>query len=166
MDLIMLKKKKSKNHAGSSLIEIVIAIGVVGLVLTGIIASLTFSVKSTSESKYRSLATAKAQEVIELFRRERGRLGWNEFNSIVSHDSYCFDEIPGIDVNISTKQGTCGEVYNLVVPGAGIALKREAEITRSTDSMVVKVSVYWPRFDQGSENIDRKVVIQQEFKNW
>lgn len=158
--------KKNINNNGTSLIEVLIAIAVVGLVLTGVIAALTFSVKSTSESKYRSLATAKAQETIELFRRERAKLGWNDFNTALS-DLYCFDEIPATTEGIASKAGACGaEVYNLVVPGAGIAFKREVEIIKNPDSVVIKATVSWPRFDQGSTNIDRKVVIQQEIKNW
>lgn len=157
---------KNINQKGSSLIEVLIAIAVVGLVLTGVIAALTFSVKSTSESKYRSLATAKAQEAIELFRRERSRLGWNVFYTTVAASFYCLDEIPSAEAGIVTKAGACGDEYTLVVPGTGLAFKREVEIVKNADSIVVKATVSWPRFDQGSENIDRKVVIEQEIKNW
>lgn len=151
---------------GSSLIEILIAIGIVGIVLTGIIVALTFSIKSTAESKYRSLATTKAQEVIEYLRRERSRLGWSQFYELINDGFYCFDEIPGFDVSIAEKQGQCGENYSLVMPGVGLNFKREAEINKNgLDDVEIIVTVSWPRFEQ-SADIDREVVVRQKIKNW
>jgi len=63
--------KKLLNQTGSSLIEVIVATGVIALVLTALVAGMTVSLQTSAEAKYRSQAIKRGQEAMEVFRRER-----------------------------------------------------------------------------------------------
>jgi Tfp pilus assembly protein PilV len=168
----LVSKKTKTSQSGSSLIEILIALAVVSVTLTAIATALTYSVKITAEAKYRSLATNKAQEAIEMFRRERTILGWDEFYSTISNDgsspTYCLDSLPAASINDQTEfaemsNAACGEsAYELEVENLGVAYKREAEVTVNADSILVEVYVYWP----GENDLVHQVYTSYKFKEW
>ena len=56
---------------GASLIESVVTLGVVILLITGLVVSMTSSLQSAQASKSRSLAVQYAQEALEIVRQER-----------------------------------------------------------------------------------------------
>ena len=119
---------------GSSLIEIIIATAVVGSILTAVAMALTFSIKSTAEANYRSVATTKAQEAMEVFRREKTLLGWADFYSVAGGAStYCLNTLPMVVDGLASVVGDCGTIYGLVVAGVGTSFMREAEVSTGTD---------------------------------
>lgn len=83
---------------GSTIIEILIAVGIFSLVMTTLLSALTITLKNTAQAKARSTATKLARETIEVFRRERVIRGWINFqallhNNLVSNNqTYCVNE--------------------------------------------------------------------------
>lgn len=149
-------KKRAKTSAGQSIIEVLIAAGVVGTILTAVAATLTYSVKNSAENKYRSVATTKAQEAVEVFRRERSFLGWETFvDALGGGGVYCLNTLPVTSTEFSSL--TPGECTAGLAEG-GTEFTREAIITFPTASSVRIVSqVSWYDSDQ-----ERMVTVTQE----
>ena len=60
-----------KNEEGQSIIEVVIAIGIVALVLVALVSAVTISVRNSTFSKNKSVATKYVNEGIEAVRSIR-----------------------------------------------------------------------------------------------
>lgn len=77
---------------GQSLFEVVLALGVVTLITVGIIILATDSIKNSSFSKNKTLASRFTQEAIEWVRNERDK----NFSSFINRaiiPKYCFDTL-------------------------------------------------------------------------
>lgn len=94
-----------KNQAGQSLVEMIVIVGMVILLVTGIVAGTTASLSRSETSKVRSAALSFAQEGIELARGQRDN-GWNAFMSMGSPGGilYCVNSNSPPDW---TAGGTC-----------------------------------------------------------
>lgn len=136
------QKRQLFNQLGQSIIEVLIATGVVGAILTAVAATLTFSVKNSAENKYRAVATTKAQEAIEVFRRERSFLGWETFvSSLGGGGVYCLNTLPPDSASFTTMTSSECEVG---IAEAGTEFTREAVVTFPTASSVrVQSIVTW-----------------------
>ncbi|HYD34556.1 MAG TPA: hypothetical protein VD999_00655 [Vitreimonas sp.] len=152
-----------KSTAGQTIIEVLIAAGVIALVMTAIAAGLTYSVKNSAESKYKALATSYAQEAVEIFRRERALMGWDTFRNVVGSNTYCLNTLPSsTDEFVNLEPGACADG----IPVAGTQMTREAIVTPFNNGTVVdrvrvEIEVQW--FDG---NRPRTVEIAQEFQQW
>lgn len=151
----MNRRKRIKPN-GQSIIEVLIATGVVGAILTAVAATLTFSVKNSAENKYRSVATTKAQEAIEVFRRERAFLGWETFiDALGSGGVYCLNVLPS---NSTAFASLTSSECEAGVAEAGTEFTREAVVTFPTASSVrIQAIVTW--YDGA---IERDVTVTQE----
>jgi prepilin-type N-terminal cleavage/methylation domain-containing protein len=94
--------KKVTAQRGNSLIEVLIAVTIVGIVLTGVALSLTVSAQNSSEAEYRQVATRLAQEVVEVFRQKKSTEPWTTFYNTPGNATYC---IPA-DFNTSSTFST------------------------------------------------------------
>jgi len=81
-------KTTNKSAVGQTLVESVVAIGVVVLIVTGLVVGVVSSLKSTESSQARSLATKLTQEGIETARSIRDT-GWNSFT--LYNGEWCLD---------------------------------------------------------------------------
>lgn len=155
----------TSNNSGMSLIEIIVATAVVGLFLTAILTSMSYSSRTNTAAENRALATSKAQEIIEFFRKERTKNGWAYLqNSVVTGSSYCLNVMPadlaGLDV------GSC-ENYSLQPANSPIAFKREVTVNNvDNDEVSLTVTVSWLRDATDGENEDHQVILDQVLKNW
>jgi type II secretory pathway pseudopilin PulG len=70
----------SKNQSGQSLVEVIVAVGMMALLLVAILALVALSVKNSRLAKTRNQAVALAQEGIELMRTYRD-YSWTELMS-------------------------------------------------------------------------------------
>ena len=144
---------------GSSLIEVVVATGVMALVLTAIVAGMTLSLKTSAESEYRSQAVKRGQEAMEVFRRERTLLGWDVFEAgFISGGAYCLQTLPA--PKEAFVLGECSDDQNLVI--SGVDFYREAwvdinDLDPDNPQLQVTVSVRWA---SGS------VELVQVFRRW
>lgn len=155
-----LKIVSSHYQRGQTIIEILIATGVIALVMTAIASGLTLSVKNTSQAKYRALASKEAQEGVEMYRRERSRLGWESFQSTVSSGTYCLGEtLPSTTDGFTTLPiGACSVGY----PLGGTTYTRESDVSViNADEVEVTVTVSWI-----DSNQERSTAITQRFQNW
>ncbi len=125
----MVKLLSNKKHQlGQTIVEVLIAAGVVGVVLTGIAAGLSYSIKNSSDARYRAFATTYAQDAIEVFRREKTLLGWEAFYDAIATGVYCANDLPENTTEfLALQPGTCA---------AGVATFG-VEFTRTVDVVVV-----------------------------
>jgi type II secretory pathway pseudopilin PulG len=147
-------------RSGQTLIEVLIATGVVGLVITAAAAGLTFSVKNTAEAKYRALAAYQAQEVVEMLRRERILLGWDSFVAeLQTGTPYCLNTLPTTTTQYEALiQGACSSG----IPVAGTEFKRELAVSaKNASSIKFTVNITWT---DGA--MTRTYPLVQEFQEW
>lgn len=69
-----------RNERGQTLAEIVVAIGIVVLLVSGLIVGTTASVRTAGEARLRSLAVKYSQEALELTRQLRDS-DWDAFQA-------------------------------------------------------------------------------------
>ena len=155
--------KKFKNQTGSTIIELLISLLIVGLVVTAVAAAGTYSIKNTGEARFRQAAAGLGQEVIEKSRSEKTRLGFLSFTEAVGTNIYCFDLIPAsFDDPTGTppmpSSGNCGT--GDVVSIAGADFIREVTFTSAATTVTVEVNVSWN--DSGNM---RNVQLIQEFSD-
>lgn len=80
-------------QSGQTLAEVVVAIGVIVLLVTGLIVGTSVTLKASQYSKARSQAVQYAQEAVELARNLRDS-GWTDFMTYsgVTPKSWCLDK--------------------------------------------------------------------------
>ena len=93
-----MKLAKFKFESGQTLIEMIIAIGLVVLVLTTLVSALTLGIKNNRFAREQSQAKNYVREGTEWARSIRDRLGWESFYDMVAQDgnpvSYCLSSLP------------------------------------------------------------------------
>ncbi|MBP7740742.1 hypothetical protein KA089_00995 [Candidatus Woesebacteria bacterium] len=150
--------KSKKLQQGSTIIELLISLMVVGLVVTAVAAASTYSIKNTGEARFRQVATTLGQEVIEKSRNEKSRLGFINFSNLVGDNAYCFDTVPADFQTSLPTAGLCGSTE--VVSVAGSDFTREVTFTSTATEVVVEVDISWD--DSGSP---RTVQLVQTLAN-
>jgi len=151
-------KFKKYGQKGSTIIELLIALMVVGLVVTAVAAAGTYSIKNTGEARFRQVATTLGQEVIEKSKNEKSRLGFINFINVVGDNTYCFDTVPADFETSLPASGTCAS--DDVVSLAGSDFIREVVFTTSVTEVNVEVNISWD--DSGSP---RTVQLVQTLAN-
>ena len=155
-------KIKRLNNRGSTIIELLIAVMVVGLIVTAVANAVTFSIKNTGESRYRQVATILGQQVIEFVRGERNRKGLLNLKNTLVSGTYCFKTIPA-NLDTTPTPGQCSESLADYIPMAGTNFLREVTVSvggAPEYSMLVTTTVSWA---DGIET--RQVELIQEFEN-
>jgi type II secretory pathway pseudopilin PulG len=105
----MTRRIQTKKNAGQTIVEIVIAIGVVGLVMTTVVGVVSVSLRNTARAKAKTLATKYTQEGIEYFRAQRNLMGWETFFQTLQQRqgaNFCMTTLPytiGSQVDVSEK---------------------------------------------------------------
>lgn len=74
---------------GQTLVEVVVALGIVVLLVTGLIAGATSAIHGSDQSRVRSLAIIYAQEALELSRQLRDN-NWSSFQA--KNGLWCLDK--------------------------------------------------------------------------
>ena len=146
-----------KSAPGQTIIEVLIATVVVAIVMIAVAAALLLSVKNTAQSKYKGLASSRAQEAVEYFRRQRSLLGWTRFFETINAGTFCLNVLP----ITSEELGELGDgACEAGVALAGTEFKREAWIdVIAANAIRVEIQVSW--LDAG---VRRNVSLVQEFK--
>lgn len=84
---------------GQSIFELVIALAVTVLIITGIIQVVTISIRNANFSKTQAEATRYAQQATEWLRAERNS-GWDTFYSRAATGDWCLKDLgwtgPGV----------------------------------------------------------------------
>jgi Tfp pilus assembly protein PilV len=79
---------------GQSLFEVVFALAVAALVLTGIVSIAATSVRNSSFARNNALATRYVQETSEWLREQRDNNIWADFSGNAD-ETYCFQSLGG-----------------------------------------------------------------------
>lgn len=149
------------SRSGQSLVEMIMAVGLVAIVLVGLISAITFSLTNSQYARNKTLATKFAQEGIEWARNQRDSLNWNVFYAYAAIGvgrTYCLNSLsftsPGscaantvIPNTIFTRQ------INLVANGIGAGANQ--------DRVAVNIQIIWP---QG--NRTGTVVLNSFLSKW
>lgn len=94
-----MKLMIKKEARGQSMFELIFAIAIATLILTGIVSLAAVSVRNSTASRDNALANRFAQEVTEWLRRERDN-NWTVFITNINGSAtqtYCFDDSPALD---------------------------------------------------------------------
>lgn len=160
----------SRQHQpGFGLLEILVAVFVLGTLLVGLMMALSYAIKSNNQAQIRVAARDLAQEGVDFFRTERQALGYAAFSEVVGSGAvYCLDSpLPnGVSTNkddnvIDDLKGNCSS-YNIRLDGVSASLKREAVLTKQTDYYDVKVTVSW----KNDQDVDSTVTAQGRLYRW
>lgn len=128
-----MKKFSSPPQSGQSLLEVVAAITVAGMLVMGLVVGLTWALKVSRDARSRSRANKFSQEALELVRRERDTI-WSTFYAR-RNQTYCMDATG----SQTLRSGTCprnleSNVYSRTISYSWLT---------SPDRMQVSVSVDW-----------------------
>lgn len=87
-------KRRHAHNQGQTLLEIVVAVGVIAVVLTALVTAVTASLRFSQAGRFRSQAVKFAQEGIELTRKLRDTRPWAEFTTYSGTGTadWCLDE--------------------------------------------------------------------------
>lgn len=171
MKLKLLKIKN--NDYGQSLVEVIVALGISVVIVTGFVTITNNSLKSIRINRIRSVATQLANDALEIARRDKQN--WSQFTSLV--DKYCLDSnddnfIGDNDADLNDTafeiNTNCLDSYNFGsstmefdrTVNFSLANKGTSDI--SDDEMTVKVIVTWDEGSVGQKSVDSTTV----FTNW
>lgn len=80
-----------KKQRGNTLIELLVATVIVGVMLTGIAISLTYSIQREAVNRYREGATSLAEEISEYILLKRAQESWPTFFAGLNDATdYCY----------------------------------------------------------------------------
>jgi len=131
---------------GFTLIEVLVAVVIVGTVLTAIATTLSANVKNAAQARYRVRATVLAQEGLEFLTRERQLEGWGDFLGTFPHGTttYCVQTLTSTDTLAILSQGNCGATE--VISETGVSYTRELTVTKSVatpNELTADFNVSW-----------------------
>lgn len=148
---------KKKKNSGSSLIEVLVAIVVVGLVVTGAMLSISYSIKNSSEARYREVASQLAQDGMEVVKLRREVDQWSVFYGVANNSTPRFlcegtrvlTNTTSCTVNVSNKNYT-----------RYVELSRVAATASTPAIVTATVTVEW----RSDSNALMDVAVTQEFR--
>jgi len=142
-----MKKNLSR---GQTLVEAVVVVGIVVLLVTGLIAGTTASLRSAQSGRTRTQAVSLTQEGIEIIRGIRDE-NWNTFASYTG--SYCL----GDDRVLTVNGGICSP--NITTPEGNVT--RHVTFNWQDPRMVVTATVTYPEGET-----TRDVTLTTYFTQW
>lgn len=145
---------------GQSLFEVIFALAVAALILTGIVALTSTSITSSAYSKNRTQANRYASEAMEYVRVQKEFLGWTVFFNTVKDSgdgSTAGTEIWCMQTLSFSINSTC----NLTQVISGTNFARVLTVTGDTNYVDLEVKVSWTD-EKGSHNI----TTQSSIGNW
>jgi len=126
-----LKFKIYDLYSGGSLFEVVLALGVMTLITVGIVILTTHTVRNSSFSRNKNLASKYALEAIEWIRSERDK-NINSFVNNAANPLYCLDSLTWTNVGACSSNEFISEsifLRNLRLETALISGKSEISAT-------------------------------------
>lgn len=134
---------KQKFKAGQSLIEMVIAIGMMSFLMVAILSVTSLSIKNTRVAQDRSQAVGLAQEGIELMRTYRD-FSWTDFYNLANGQSYILEDNWTVESGLS--QIGCDQTNYF--DASNYYSRCVSLSTVEVNSVVIEVVVYWQEGSQ------------------
>ncbi len=159
--------KKIKDQNGFSMIELLVAVGVVVLVLVAVSTGVSVSVRNTRFSSEKSVTVRYAQEAVEWLRNQRDILGWRAFYEALDNDNvggslkYCLQGLGDTSqdfIDLLHDEFGCDQsqlIDNVYAREADLVLDP------SGNEIEVSVSVSW---DDGSGN--KVTTVKSTLRDW
>lgn len=142
-----------KNIKGSTMIELLISVGIISLVLVGVAMSMMYSLQREALNRYRQAAMDMANEAVEYLSYRRAELGWEEFvleyaSELNSVHTYCFGDKDGEVIEHvgecvwgGGSQGEPDNQHEIVLMGVGFLREVTVENLQNTGVTRLKVTV-------------------------
>lgn len=129
------------NQRGNTLIELLLATVIVGVVLTGVAISLTYSIQREALNRYREGATGLAQEVSEYLLLLRAQNNWQAFYAGVQDNTdYCYSDNP---VGITLGSG-CPVITRLGMDfTAAFSIDKPAVVPPTPEKVTANITITW-----------------------
>ena len=135
-----------KKNAGQTLIEVVIAVGLIVLVLTTLASGIALGVRNNRFAKDSALAKEYSRESLEWLRSMRDQAGWETFYTIIDSDTgtatvtYCLNTLPTDPTAFNNRNGgacTAGQTIDS-------RFTRQMVVTMNSTSQITGVTtVTW-----------------------
>jgi Tfp pilus assembly protein PilV len=156
LELSPCNHKYMKNQTGQTLIEVVVATGMVVMVMVALVSGVVMSVANNRTAKERAVATRLSQEGMEWARAWREKIGWQPFVEIVldgaSEQTYCLNTLAANEADLQAiTPGVCGS--QLIT---GTIYHREIEFTINGTALDVTVATIW-----NASGADKNVTLTQ-----
>ena len=137
---------------GNTLIELLLATVIVGVMLTGVAISLTYSIQREALSRYREGATDLAAEISEYFLLRRAQQNWRGFYDNLSNSSYCYNPVNPPSI---TAGASCAGISRL-----GMDFDSEITITKTggPEKISALITITW-----NVDGEDRTYELVQEY---
>ncbi len=141
--------KEKKIFQGQSLFEVLFALAVAALILTAVVSLATLSIRNSSSSRDRTLATSHAQDAVEWLREERD----NDWSYLSLHiNTYCLRSLSW------PSSGACEDTDYI----SGTRLRREVVLTLpETTKIEANINVKWT----DSQGTHEQITIAR-FTDW
>ena len=127
-----------KNESGQSLFEIILSLAIITLIIVAIVALTATSIRNTTFSKNKTLASRYSQEATEWLRGERDT-DFNAFETRTLTPLYCFPSLSWSSASI----GACTSGQEI----ANTPFRREISFSNSLVNgktlIQASVRVYW-----------------------
>lgn len=145
------KAYKISAISGQTMIEMVVATGMVALVLVAIVSGIALSIRNSRFSKNKALAIRYAHEAVEKFRNYRDEVGWEPFIEEVLEGStdvdFCLPTMPTSAIEVPNFTGACAgeKITNTLgstefVRGAHLTVQNQSN---PNDTVEMTVTVTW-----------------------
>lgn len=146
--------KRTGQERGQTLVELIVVVGVVGIVVMALISAVTASLRFSETSRLRSKGVKYAQEGIELARKLRDSSPWQDFlgYSGSGSASWCLNSSGVWSPDSGT--GECPME-------AGSTFWRNVKFTWNDPLMTVAVTVSW-----GERNTLSTVKLETNLTQW
>lgn len=145
-----------KHNSGQTLIEVIIAVGLIVLVLTTLASGVAISVRNNRVAKDQAAAKESVREALEWLRSIRDQAGWETFYSISKTTTpYCLKNLPAdYKAFATTSNAQCGSNPNNLINSL---FKRELTITKVSQTQIrADVTVSW---SDGNRNLNSSSTI-------
>lgn len=154
-----MKFSDADKKRGQTLVEIVVIIGVVLLMVTGLIAGATASLKAANFSRAKSIAAKYAQEAIEVTRKLRDT-NWDTFQTYGTAGGklWCLNKD-----NIWLDAATTGGVCQPNVADSYVSYTRSVNLTWNDVTSIMKTDIEVSWMD-GTKKFS--VALSSYFTKW
>ena len=157
--------KKIQRKAGNTIIEVLVATAVVGVILTALAVSMSSSIQNSAEAQYREIATRYAQDAMETIRKDKTILSWNSFSDNSHNGTWCTptaSSFTGLTtLTVTTSESAVATRCSGYRPsGNSNTYYRIVTMSNVGGSVKVVVKVYW---NMGIPNKESSTSVQQTF---
>jgi type II secretory pathway pseudopilin PulG len=165
-----MKRTVRSRQLGQTILEVIIATSVVGLVMTAVVAVVSVSLRNAARAKAKSVGTKYTQEGIEYFRAQRNLMGWESFFEEIQQSgvfsTFCLASLPyttngGLE-SVPERPCTTSEFVD-----EDNIYQREAEVTITNvgGQNIVTVTINTTWIDSGRTATSNATVEMQQSQN-